>query len=166
MSIIPILQLSDPGARTRVEALLARLRLDPADLALNRGERAAQAAAVQAILADVAQRGDDAIVDVSRKFDDPNFTADQIRIRPDEMAAGASRVPADQLAAVRRSIAQVREYQQHIMPAGPPPLVRDGVELGLRFTPLDSAGLHIPGGKAAYPSTLIMTAVPAQVARV
>src|SRR3954452_25065131 len=52
------------------------------------------------------------------------------------------------------------------MPTPPAPLRRPGVELGMRFTPLDSAGLYFPGGKAAYPSTLIMLAVPAQVAGV
>jgi histidinol dehydrogenase len=52
------------------------------------------------------------------------------------------------------------------MPKDPPPLRRPGVELGLRFTPLESAGLYFPGGKAAYPSSLIMLAVPAQVAGV
>src|SRR5205823_8426364 len=59
-------------------------------------------------------------------------------------------------------------YQSHIMPTVPPTLSRDGgaVELGLRFTPLDSVGLHVPGGKAAYPSSLIMLAVPAQIAGV
>jgi histidinol dehydrogenase len=75
-------------------------------------------------------------------------------------------VPANQLAAIRRSIAQVREYQTHFLPKELPPLKRDGVELGLRFTPVDSAGLYFPGGKAAYPSSLIMLAVPAQVAGV
>ena len=68
-NVIPIYRLSDELGRSAIEALLARLRLDPADLALNRGERAAQAAVVQAILADVAARGDEAIVEVSRKFD-------------------------------------------------------------------------------------------------
>ncbi len=52
------------------------------------------------------------------------------------------------------------------MPADPPPLRRPGVELGMRFTPLDSTGLYFPGGKASYPSSLIMLAVPAQVAGV
>jgi histidinol dehydrogenase len=60
----------------------------------------------------------------------------------------------------------VREYQTDILPQVPRPTVRPGVELGLRFTPLDSAGLYFPGGKAAYPSSLIMLAVPAQVAGV
>jgi histidinol dehydrogenase len=77
-----------------------------------------------------------------------------------------TRIPADQLAAIRRSITQVREYQSHIMPQSPPLLVRQGVELGLRFTPLDSAGCYFPGGHAAYPSSLIMLAAPAQVAGV
>src|SRR5947208_12964721 len=68
--------------------------------------------------------------------------------------------------ALRRSIAQVREYQSHILPEAPPPLRREGVELGIRFTPLDCVGLYMPAGKAAYPSTLVMLAVPAQVAGV
>src|SRR5687768_3098895 len=82
------------------------------------------------------------------------------------MGEAAAKVPREQLDAVRRSIAQVREYQQHVMPAPVESLRRKGVELGMRFTPLDSAGLYFPGGKAAYPSSLIMLAVPAQVAGV
>jgi histidinol dehydrogenase len=164
--MIPVLRLSNPADRARVDAILKALRLDPVELALNHGPRAQQAAAVQAILADVAQRGDEALVDLSRKFDDPDFNAAQIRVLADEMRAAAARVPAEQLAAVRRSIAQVREYQSHMMPQDPPPLRRPGVQLGLRFTPLDSVGLLIPGGKASYPSSVIMLAVPAQVAGV
>jgi histidinol dehydrogenase len=75
-------------------------------------------------------------------------------------------VPAEQLRAIRRAIAQVKEYQAHVMPRNPAALRRAGVELGLRFTPLASAGLYFPGGKAAYPSSLIMLAAPAQVAGV
>jgi histidinol dehydrogenase len=70
------------------------------------------------------------------------------------------------MSAIARSIAQVREYQAHIMPQEPASLRRPGVELGLRLVPLDSAGLYFPGGKASYPSSLIMLAVPAQVAGV
>jgi histidinol dehydrogenase len=164
--LIPVLNLTTDSDRRRVEALLARLRLDPRDVALNRGERARAVAAVNAILADVADRGDDAVVESARKFDDPNFSRDQIRVTPDEMEAAARRVPADLMTALRRSIKQVKEYQVSILPAAPAPVVRDGLELGLRFTPLDSAGLYFPGGKASYPSSLIMLAVPAQVAGV
>jgi histidinol dehydrogenase len=105
-------------------------------------------------------------VEISRRFDDPGFSTDQMKVTPAEMAAAAGRITSGQRDAIRRSIAQVREYQAHIMPAAPAPLRRPGVELGIRFTPLDSAGLYIPGGKASYPSSLIMLAAPAQVAGV
>jgi histidinol dehydrogenase len=164
--MIPVFQLSRPDDAKRIDQLLRKLRLDPVDTALNLGDRAKQSADVLAILSDVAKRGDAAVVDVARKFDDPNFTIDQIRITPGEMHEAAHRVPVDQLAAIRHAIAQLREYQSHMMPRPKPPLVREGVELGMRFTPLDSVGLHVPGGKAAYPSSLIHLAVPAQVAGV
>jgi histidinol dehydrogenase len=164
--MIPILRLSDEAERGRVEELLSRLWLDPAEVALARGERAHAVEEVQRILEDVARRGDAAIVDSSRKFDDPSFTVEQIRVRAEEMRVAAQRLPGHLMEALRRAIAQVREYQEHIMPADPPALERAGVELGLRFTPLDSAGLYFPGGKAAYPSSLIMLAVPALVAGV
>ena len=162
--MIPILRLADPNDRRRVDALLGKLRLDPAGLALGQDDPAV--VAVQQTLADVAKRGDDALVESARRFDDPNFTAEQIRVPPDEMKAAAGRISPPQREALRRSIGQVREYQQHIMPEPPPPLERPGVSLGLRFTPVDSAGLYFPGGKASYPSSLIMLAVPAQVAGV
>ena len=161
--MIPILSLHDPDDRDRVEALLSRLKLAPADVALSRGS---DVAAVNQILADVAARGDDAIVDSSRKFDDPNFTADQIRVTAEEMSAAAGRVPAEQMSAIRRAIAQVREYQEAMMPSEPKRLNRPGVSLTMRFTPVESAGLYFPGGKASYPSSLIHLAVPAQVAGV
>ena len=164
--MIPILRLNNEADRTRVESMLAALRLDPAEVALNEGGRAKHVVTVQQILADVAKRGDEAVVDLSRKFDDPEFTAAQIRVTQEEMREAAVRVPADQMAAIRRSIAQVREYQTHILPKDPPTLHRPGVELGLRFTPLNTVGLLVPGGKASYPSSLIMLAVPAQVAGV
>src|SRR5688500_17494940 len=161
--MIPVLNLSDSADRQRVETLLAKLRLDPKQLATRQDEPMAN---VQQMLADVAQRGDAALVDISRRFDDPNFSADQIRVTPEEMRDAIPRVAPDVMSAIRRSIDQVREYQTHIMPTAPPTLRRPGVELGLRFTPLDSAGLYFPGGKASYPSSLIMLAVPAQVAGV
>jgi histidinol dehydrogenase len=163
--MIPTLSLQKPDDLRQVESLLTNLRLDAAQLA-GGGKYAAETTAVRGIIAEVAVRGDAALVDNVRKFDFPEFSADMIRVTAGEMAQAADRVPALQLDAIRRSIGQVREYQTHILPTAPPPLVRPGVELGLRFTPLDSAGLYFPGGKAAYPSSLIMLAVPAQAAGV
>ncbi|HZZ43478.1 MAG TPA: histidinol dehydrogenase [Tepidisphaeraceae bacterium] len=162
--MIPILNYTSD--RDRIEYLLRALKLSPAEVALSKGDRASALAAVMTILSDVASRGDDALVDSSRKFDDPNFTKDQIRVTPEEMKSAVTRVPADLMSALKRAISQVREYQTHILPKAPPTLHRPGVDLGLRFTPLDSAGLYFPGGKASYPSSLIHLTVPAQVAGV
>jgi histidinol dehydrogenase len=163
--MIPILSLNNSDQTRQVESLLSNLRLDPAQLATG-GKYAAQTTAVRGIIADVAARGDAALVDNARKFDFPAFSSAMIRVTSAEMREAGSRIPGDQLSAIRRSIAQVREYQSHIFPPTPPVLKRPGVELGMRFTPLDSAGLYFPGGKAAYPSSLIMLAVPAQAAGV
>jgi histidinol dehydrogenase len=142
--MIAILQLSSSADREQVESLLANLRLDPVGIALNKGSLAEAAINVQEILADVAERGDNALVEVCRRFDDPSFTAEQIRVRPEEMKEAASRVSAELMSALRRSIAQVREYQAHVMPKDPPVLQRPGIQLGMRFTPLDSAGVYFP----------------------
>jgi len=163
--MIPILSLHDSDQSRQVESLLTNLRLDAAQLAAG-GKYASETNAVRGIIADVAARGDAALVDNARKFDFPEFSPDMIRVTAAEMRDATTRVPADQLSAIRRSIAQVREYQMHIFPAVPLTLKRPGVELGIRFTPLDSAGLYFPGGKAAYPSSLIMLAAPAQAAGV
>ena len=161
--MIPILRLSDEMDRQRAEVMLRKLRLDPRDLVTGGSD---EDRAVRQVLSDVARRGDEAIVETSRRFDDPSFTAERIRVSGEELRAAAGRVPPQQMSAVLRSIAQVREYQTKVMPREQPSFRRGGVELGLRFVALDSAGLYIPGGKASYPSTLIMLAVPAQVAGV
>jgi histidinol dehydrogenase len=164
--MIPTLRLDDPADRARVDAMLRKLRLDPVALATGADEYRKEIDAVQQVIADVARRGDAALVDIAVRFDDPNFRAQQIRVTPGEMRQAAGRVAPPLMEALRRSISQVREYQSHILPRPLAPLRREGVELALRFTPLDSVGLYMPAGKAAYPSTLVMLAVPAQVAGV
>src|SRR3954469_13904795 len=106
--MIPILHLSVESERVQIEALLDQLRLNASEVAVARGPRAKMVAAVEKTLADVAERGDDAIVASSREFDDPNFTAGQIRVSADEMESAAARVVPEVMAAIRRSIAQVR----------------------------------------------------------
>src|SRR2546430_4478687 len=162
--MIPILHY--PRDTQQVETLLNNLGLDPVGFSLTRGMRHVPLNNVKAIMEDVADRGDEAIVSISKEFDDPNFTAAQIRVTPDEMQQASKRIPSEQRDAIRRSISQVREYQSPIFPNSPSSLIRPGVELSLRFVPLHSAGLYFPGGKASYPSSLIMLAVPAQVAGV
>jgi len=164
--MIPILHLNQPNELDQAQRLLDELRLDPRQALLESGPRAEQAKVVRQIMLEVARQGDAALVEVCRKFDDPEFTLSRLRVLPQEMAAAAGRLSHAELAALRRSIAQVREYQSHMLPRDPAPVIRQGLELGMRFLPLDSVGLLVPGGKAAYPSSVIMLAVPAQVAGV
>src|SRR5258705_13998637 len=103
--MIPILQLSRD--HQQIEKLLDELRLDPVDLALSRGSLSAASQSVQKILNDVAERGDEAIVAISREFDDLNFTENQIHVTPQEMEEASKRIPKDQRDALRRSISQV-----------------------------------------------------------
>ncbi len=161
-SPVPVLCLDAATDRERVEHLLEDLRLDPRDLF--RDDH--RTAGVRQTLADVADRGDDAIVESARQFDDPHFTAEQIVVPASQMCEAAERVPGELIDALRRSIEQVRAYQEHLMPSDPPDLRRGGLELGMRYTALASAGCYFPGGKASYPSSLIHLVVPAQVAGV
>lgn len=131
-----------PGDRAELTGMLRRLRLDAGDLALLRGERAERARVVAATIADVAERGDAALVDQARKFDDPDFQAPKLAVTQDEMSAAAGRVEPGLLQTLRKSIAQVREYQTKIMPAAPAPLERPGFRAGLRWTAIDAAGLY------------------------
>ena len=165
--MIPLLRFSNTEDHRRIEGLLRRLRLDPIELGVGKGEAGTrEMQTVMTIIADVARRGDEAIVEQAQKFDDPNFTADQITVKPEEMAEAAARITPQLQSALKRAIEQIREYQSAMMPTDPPMLERPGVGLGMRFTAIDSAGLYFPGGKASYPSSLIHLAVPAQVAGV
>ena len=164
--MIPVLDLAHPQDRRQLDDLLSRLRLDVRSLLLDGGELHEKTAGVRAMLVDVANRGDAAVIDLIRKYDDPNFDPKRLRATKDEMAAAASRVKGERLDAIRKSIAQVRAYQERIKPGEMRFEARPGVELGLRYTPLTSAGIYAPGGKASYPSSLIMLATPAVVAGV
>ena len=165
-NMIPILNNTVPTDRARIEALLNNLFLNPVTTAVNLGERAAQNDSVQQILAAVARDGDETVVATAKFFDDPNFTIEQIRVSASEISEAAAAIPADQLSAIRRSIEQVREYQTHFMPANPKPLRRPGVELGMPLHPPRLRRPLYPRRKSRLPSSLIMLAVPAQVAGV
>src|SRR3954470_19035899 len=104
--MIPILRLNLETERRQVERLLDALRLNPKEVAVAQGPRAKDVTAVEKILADVAARGDEAVVDSSRKFDDEKFTAGQIRVTSEEMKAATGRVVPEVMSALRRSIAQ------------------------------------------------------------
>ncbi|MEX2215187.1 MAG: histidinol dehydrogenase [Phycisphaeraceae bacterium] len=124
------------------------------------------AATVSAIIDDVRSHGDEALVKYMRKWTDPSFSADRIRVAPQEMKNALDSLEKKMRGVLERSIEHVAAYQKHILPTDPAPITIDGAEMGLRWTPVSSVGLAVPGGKAAYPSSVIMLAVPAQSAGV
>ncbi len=122
--------------------------------------------AVAAIVDDVRARGDDAVVEYMRRWTDPDFDADRIRVSPGELDAAFETIDPELKSALEASIENVRVYQQHVMPVAPKPMELAGAEVGMRFTPVASAGCCVPGGTAVLVSTLVMLAVPAIVAGV
>ncbi len=122
--------------------------------------------AVAAILADVRARGDRALIAYSKKFDRIDLTQTNLRITQAEIAAAENGCAPDQLAALRLAAERIEAYHRIQLPA--PLDYRDaqGVRLGARWTALASVGLYVPGGTAAYPSSVLMNAVPAKVAGV
>lgn len=156
---LKVLNYNKTADRDTLTTLIDRLRAETAS-------SGHVAETVAEILEDVKTNQDDALVKYMRKWTNPEFTHDMIRVKPDELAAAEASLPADLREAFEHAIANVRAYQQHVMPADPPTVEIDGAQLGMRFTPMHRAGLHVPGGRAAYPSSVIMLAVPAQVAGV
>ena len=122
---------------------------------------------VAAIIADVRQRGDAALVEYTARFDGHTVaSAADLAIGADAMRAAHDALPAPMRDALAVAARRIRAF--HGRQRGGEYLERDadGSELGQRVTPLDRAGIYVPGGKAAYPSSVLMNAIPAQVAGV
>lgn len=153
------------------------LRLDAADpafaadfssfVAARRGDVEDVAAAVAEIIADVRKRGSDAVLDYTRRFDGLDLAASgDLRFPEDEVASARDRCDPAQIDALELAAARIRAFHECQRPNGFAYTDRDGVRLGLRWTPVSSAGIYVPGGAAAYPSSALMNAIPAAVAGV
>lgn len=123
-------------------------------------------ATVAGIIADVRARGAEAVVELTRRFD--RFEVDEatLEISSDEIDAAAATVPEAQQAALQLAADRIRAYHERQRPEDARWTDPTGAELGWRWTPVDSAGLYVPGGLASYPSSLLMNAIPAKVAGV
>jgi histidinol dehydrogenase len=122
--------------------------------------------AVRAIIAEVVARGDDALVALTNKFDRVAIDATKLRVAPDEIEAAASQCDRDALDALTLARDRIETYHRRQLPHDEHFVDPLGVELGSRWTAIESAGLYVPGGTAAYPSSVLMNAVPAKVAGV
>lgn len=118
------------------------------------------------ILEKVAAGGDSAAAELTSELDKAHITPDVVRVPEAEIEKAHKAAEPEFLALMRKAIHNIREYQEHILIPQPKPLVKGGRKLGVRYTPLDRVGVYVPGGQALYPSTVLMTAVPAKVAGV
>jgi histidinol dehydrogenase len=122
---------------------------------------------VASILTDVHRRGDAAVVDYTNRFDRQNVTSiADLTIAPEDLARAHAGLPAAQREALEAAARRIRLFHEHQKAASWSYVEDDGTRLGQQVTPLDRVGLYVPGGKAAYPSSVLMNAVPAKVAGV
>jgi len=122
--------------------------------------------AVAAIIADVQARGSAAVIELTRRFDRLELTEATLTFSPDEIDAAIATVPAAERAALELAAERIRAYHRRQLPEDVAWEDAAGVRLGWRWTPVDAAGLYVPGGLASYPSSVLMNAIPAKVAGV
>ena len=149
-------RVSDPGFDAAFEAFLAERRGSPADV------DAAAASVIEAVRAE----GLAAVLRFSRQFDKVELAEADLRLSEAEIEAGAAACPPEVRAAIAFAAARIRAYHERQKPADAHFTDDAGVELGWRWTPLEAVGVYVPGGRAAYPSTVLMNALPAKVAGV
>jgi histidinol dehydrogenase len=122
---------------------------------------------VASILKDVKTRGDAAVLEYTNKFDKTNVkTIAELEISKKELSAALNGLPANQRAALEAAANRIKSYHEKQIMQSWSYTEPDGTLLGQQVTPLDRVGLYVPGGKAAYPSSVLMNAIPAKVAGV
>ncbi|TDL77728.1 histidinol dehydrogenase [Palleronia sediminis] len=150
------LATDDPGFEEAFAALLTMKREDSVDVDDT----------VAAIIADVRNRGDAALIELTARFDRLDLTPERLAFDRDEIEAEIARVPADEAAALEQAAARIRAYHDRQLPEDAEWTDAAGARLGWRWTAVGAAGLYVPGGLASYPSSVLMNAIPAQVAGV
>jgi len=120
--------------------------------------------AVRTIIADVIARGDDALIELTRKFDRLDLSKSGLRVSPAEIDASEKACDQAALDALALARDRIEAYHQNQKPTDARYTDAVGVELGAKWTAIEAVGLYVPGGTAAYPSSVLMNAVPAKVA--
>ncbi|MEO1154880.1 MAG: histidinol dehydrogenase [Pseudomonadota bacterium] len=141
---------------TRFRALLSMKREDAPDVD----------AVVAEIIADVRARGDAAVIALTERFDRLTLSPETLAFSADEIEEHCARVPAEERAALELAAERIRTYHARQMPRDASWTDETGATLGWRWGPVGAAGLYVPGGRASYPSSVLMNAIPAQVAGV
>jgi len=121
---------------------------------------------VARIIADVQQRGDAAVLDLTEKYDGVALRAEELEISAAEIEAACAQVGAKERSALELAAARITAYHEKQKPEDAYWTDSTGAELGWRWTPISAAGLYVPGGLASYPSSVLMNAIPAKIAGV
>ncbi|MEW5685764.1 MAG: histidinol dehydrogenase [Pseudomonadota bacterium] len=149
-------RFTDPDFRAEFSAFVAERRETPEEVD----------AIVRDVLAAVRREGVPALLRYARDFDKVELNETTLRVTADEIAEGAAACAAEVREAIAFAAGRIRAYHERQRPADQRFVDEAGVELGWRWTPLESVGIYVPGGRAAYPSTVLMNAVPAAAAGV
>jgi len=150
------LDIRDAGFEAGFQSLLALKREQDADVNDT----------VATILDDVRRDGDRAVIGYTERFDRLTLTADRLRLTPDEIEGAVAACDPETLQALAAARQRIENYHRRQMPEDQHYKDDAGVELGARWTAIGAVGLYVPGGTAAYPSSVLMNAVPARVAEV
>jgi histidinol dehydrogenase len=151
-----ILNTASPDFEARFAAVLSMKREDAPDVD----------DAVAAIIADVRTRGDAALIELTERFDRLSLTPETLAFSVAEIDDACTRVPAEERDALELAAARIRAYHDRQLPPDESWTDETGAVLGWRWTPVEAAGLYVPGGLASYPSSVLMNAIPAAVAGV
>jgi histidinol dehydrogenase len=151
------LNTRDPGFAAAFERLVNDRRESDDDVARD----------VSLILADVRNRGDAALIEYTARWDDHQLATDaNWHVAPETCREAFDALPPDLRAALELAAQRIRAFHESQLPQDRDSRDEAGVRLGARWLPVDAAGLYIPGGRASYPSSLLMNAIPAKVAGV
>lgn len=145
------LELNAPDFETRFQEFLNRRRVDEDNVD----------GVVADILEQVRTRGDDALIELTKKFDRFEVGVENLRITDEEIDRAADSCDAESISALKTAAARIREFHRRQIPEDLSFTDDEGWQLGYRWRPLASVGIYVPGGQAAYPSSVLMNAVPA-----
>lgn len=123
-------------------------------------------ATVREVLQAVKRQGDRALLHYTAEFDQQTLKVEELRVSGSEMDAAYQQVSKELLEAIKLACRQIEAFHQQRTPKSWVQFGEDEVVLGKRYTPVDRAGIYVPGGRASYPSTVLMNAIPARVAQV
>ena len=156
MARMRIMRLTKDSRREALEALLGRSPSGYSEYEQT----------VREIIDDVRARGDLAVFDYEKKFDGCVLSNDTIRITPEEIEAAYKELDPEFVEVIRKSAANIRAYHEKQVTQSWITTGEDGIILGQKITPIEVSGCYVPGGRAVYPSSVLMNVIPAKVAGV